>query len=54
MTHDNMIDEIRAVKMLKDIKDYLDSTKDLFEEHNSVSAIIIQRVHRIVNEFHNE
>ena len=53
MTHDNMIDEIRAVKMVKDLKEYLDSTQDLFEPHNSVPAIIIQRVHKMVKEFYD-
>ena len=54
MTHDNINKEILAAQTLKNIKEYLDSTKDLFEQHNNVSAIIIQRVHKIVNEFHNE
>ena len=54
MTYDNITKEILAAQTLKNIKEYLDSTKDLFQTHNNVSSIIVQRVYKIVNEFHNE
>jgi|TARA_R110001606_G_scaffold62150_1_gene144879 hypothetical protein len=54
MTYDNINKEILAAQTLKNIKEYLDSTKDLFQTHNNVSSIIVQRVYNIVREFDNE
>ena len=54
MTNDNIKKEILAAQTLKNIKEYLDSTKDLFLTHNNVSSIIVQRVYNLIKEFDNE
>jgi len=54
MTHDNMNKEIIAAETLKNIKEYLDSTKDLFQTHNNVSSIIVQRIYNMIKEYDYE